>query len=129
MITNRGNHRPLYFLELLKCLLTCYTSGSIDLCNAHLFSSDIQSAKSLAVSFRMEFYYHSISPPSQAVWMTLNMLGVNYEAKELKLFEGEQRSDWYKKINPLGKVPAIKDGEFTLAERFVIIYITYSTNP
>lgn len=78
----------------------------------------------------MEFYYHDISPPSQAVWMTLNMLGVNYEAKEVGLLKGEHKSAGYLKINPMGKVPAIRDGEFTLAEsRAIAIYLCEAYEP
>ncbi|XP_060699869.1 glutathione S-transferase theta-1-like [Hemiscyllium ocellatum] len=39
----------------------------------------------------------------------------------VSLCAGEQHSEEFRKVNPLGKVPVIKDGEFTLCESLAIL--------
>lgn len=65
----------------------------------------------------MKFYYHPFSPPSRNVWMVLEALGLSYEAKEINLLKGEQKSEEYKSKNPRQKVPTIEDGDFCVSER------------
>lgn len=69
----------------------------------------------------VEFYYHRQSPPSCLVWMTLKELGIDYKGNHIDLIKGEQKSEAYTKINPAQQVPAIKDGDFLLAERLVYV--------
>ena len=49
--------------------------------------------------------------------MTFKALNEKYVDKQIDLFKGENKSEAYLQINPLGKVPAIKMGNFTLNER------------
>lgn len=65
----------------------------------------------------IELYYSDFSPPSRMVLTTLHALGLNYEKKEIDLLKGEQRKKSYLVINPRGKVPSIKDGDFLISER------------
>lgn len=64
----------------------------------------------------IEIYYHPISPPAIGVLLAAEAVGVEYEKKMVDLQSGEQRSDAYMKINPYSRVPALKDGDFTLSE-------------
>lgn len=64
----------------------------------------------------IEIYYHPISTPAITVLFAAEAVGVDYEKKMVDLQSGEQRSDAYKKINPYSRVPALKDGDFTLSE-------------
>ena len=41
---------------------------------------------------------------------------LDYKEKIIDLFKKEQKKEWYKKINPEMKVPAIKDGEHWMGE-------------
>ncbi|HEX7668257.1 MAG TPA: glutathione S-transferase family protein [Polyangiaceae bacterium] len=47
-------------------------------------------------------------------------LGTAYEGVSVDFGKGENRSDWFLKINPMGQVPALVDGDFSLAESMAI---------
>jgi glutathione S-transferase len=47
-------------------------------------------------------------------------LGTAYESMPVDFSKGENRSEWFLKINPMGQVPALVDGDFTLAESMAI---------
>jgi len=64
----------------------------------------------------LEFYWDFRSPPSRCVHMTLKALGAKYDPKPVDIFKGEHKKPDYLKINPAGKVPAIKIGSFTMSE-------------
>ena len=53
----------------------------------------------------------------RCVHMVLKALGEPFVEKKLDLFKGEHKSPEFLKINPEGKVPAIKHGNFSLGER------------
>merc|ERR1711935_42537 len=67
------------------------------------------------------FFGHRISPFSRMVQMTFDLLKLNYELKLLDLAKGEQKEEWYLKINPKGTVPVITEGDFCLTESHVIM--------
>ena len=64
--------------------------------------------------------YHAPNSRSVRVYATLEELGLQYEVKQLK-FPEDVRSDAYRKINPLARVPALADGEMSLFESGAII--------
>ena len=65
----------------------------------------------------IEFFFMNASPPSRMVWMVLKALKLDFDAKEVNLMEGAQKKPEFLAINPRGKVPAIKDGDYVIAER------------
>jgi glutathione S-transferase len=69
----------------------------------------------------LKIYGHFFSTPSLKVLMTANALGLEYEYHLINLSEGEQHSEEYSKINPLGKVPCIDDDGFILTESNSIV--------
>lgn len=69
----------------------------------------------------IEYYYHPLSPPSCLSWMVLKELGVEWEEKIIDIFQEEQRTEEFAKLNPLKQVPVLKDGDFILTERLVFI--------
>ena len=66
--------------------------------------------------------YYAPGACSMAAHIVLEETGEKYEAKKVDLAGGEQRTDAYLKINPQGRVPAIRldDGE-CLAENTAIL--------
>ena len=48
----------------------------------------------------LTFYGHQTCPFARMAHMTLEMLEIEYEFKKIDLSKGEQKEDWYLKINP-----------------------------
>ncbi len=55
----------------------------------------------------------------RVVW-TLEELGMPYERKVMDPLQREHKAAEYRAIHPFGKVPAIRDGDFTLFESAAI---------
>ncbi len=53
--------------------------------------------------------YTSATPNGRKISVALEELGLDYEVKDINLTENVQKEDWYLKINPNGKIPAIID--------------------
>jgi len=72
----------------------------------------------------VDFYHFFLSPFSRGVHMTLKALEVPFNIKEINLLKGEQKKEEYLKINPRGKVPSVKIGDFCLSEsRAIAAYL------
>lgn len=68
--------------------------------------------------------FHSPQTRSSGALMLLEELGAPYELCVLNMKAGEQRLPAYLSINPLGKVPAILDGDALVTEQVAIfIYL------
>jgi len=64
----------------------------------------------------LTIYGSDLSGPAIKVRLTASFLGLNYKWQLVNLREGEQKQEWFLKINPIGKVPAIDDDGFHLFE-------------
>ena len=64
---------------------------------------------------RLTLYHASPSRSSIVLWM-LEELGEPYDIHLLSLSKGENRAPDYLAINPMGKVPALKDGDTVITE-------------
>lgn len=64
---------------------------------------------------KLTLFHAAPSRSSVALWM-LEEIGEPYEIKLLSLKNGENRQPAYLAINPMGKVPALKDGDVTITE-------------
>lgn len=64
----------------------------------------------------LTIYGSDLSGPAIKVRLTASFLGLNYKWQIVNLREGEQKKEWFLKINPVGKVPAIDDDGFCLFE-------------
>jgi len=62
----------------------------------------------------IELYWGSGSPFSWRVMLTLEVKGLAYESKLLEFSKGQNKSPAYLRLNPRGKVPTLKDGDFVL---------------
>ena len=67
----------------------------------------------------MQLYWAPRSRSFSALWL-LEETGQPYERVLIDIRTGAQRSPDYLAINPMGKVPALRDGEATLAEAAAI---------
>ena len=64
----------------------------------------------------LTIYGSDLSGPAIKVRLTASFLGINYKWQIVNLREGEQKQEWFLKINPVGKIPAIDDEGFHLFE-------------
>src|ERR1700730_6998583 len=69
----------------------------------------------------IELYWGSGSPFAWRVMLTLEVKGLAYESKLLESSKGEYKTPAYLRLNPRGKVPTRKDGDFDLYESLAII--------
>jgi glutathione S-transferase len=75
-------------------------------------------------STRKVTLYHSPNTRSSGALILLEELGVPYDLHVLNMKAGEQRGAAYLAVNPMGKVPAIKDGDSLITEQGAIfIYL------
>lgn len=65
--------------------------------------------------------YHSPMTRSCRILWLAEELGLEYQLHTMELFSAEMSSAEYLAIHPLGKVPAIKDGDFVLWETIAIM--------
>jgi len=65
-------------------------------------------------------YGMKISPRVRLVLMTCEVLGIQYEIKNVSIEDGEHKSREYLKINPQHNIPALVDGDLTLNESHAI---------
>jgi maleylacetoacetate isomerase len=64
-------------------------------------------------------YYRSSA--AYRVRIALNLKGVKYETRPVNLLESEQRSDEYRKLNPLGLVPMLEIDGHRLVQSLAIV--------
>ncbi|KAJ6659092.1 hypothetical protein lerEdw1_019395 [Lerista edwardsae] len=69
----------------------------------------------------LELYLDLLSQPCRAVYIFARKNGIPFELKQVRLFTGQQRKATFRAVNPLMKVPALKDGDFALAESIAIL--------
>lgn len=69
----------------------------------------------------LELYWGSGSPFSWRVMLTLELKRLPYESKLLEFSKEDHKSPGYLKLNPRGKVPTVKDGDFVLYESLGIM--------
>ncbi len=68
----------------------------------------------------MKLYYAQNSRAVRIAWL-LEELGLEYEIEKFALGERAMREDQYKSIHPMGRVPALEDGDVTLFESGAIV--------
>jgi len=64
----------------------------------------------------LTIYGSDLSAPAIKVRLTAKYLGIEHKWQVLNLREGEHKQEWFLKINPIGKIPAIDDDGFLLFE-------------
>jgi glutathione S-transferase len=69
----------------------------------------------------IHFYCGSGSPYAWRVWLALEHKALPYDLHMLSFAAGDLKSEAYRNVNPRGKIPAITDGDFALAESAAIV--------
>jgi len=64
----------------------------------------------------LTIYGSDLSGPAIKVRLTASLLGIEHQWRIVNLREGEQKQEWFLKINPAGKIPALDDNGFHLFE-------------
>jgi GST-like protein len=75
--------------------------------------------------------YTAPTPNGWKASVVLEELGLPYETHVINLMAGDQKQDWYLKINPNGRIPAIVDrdaGDFAVFESgAILLYLAEKT--
>ncbi len=69
----------------------------------------------------LDIYHVSGSPYSWRVLLTAEVKGLAYEAHLLSLSKGDNRTPEYLKMNPRGRSPILKDGDFVVSESLAMM--------
>jgi len=69
----------------------------------------------------IKLYYHPLSFPSLSPIFAAEAMGMAYEKEVVDIQSGQHKSAAYLVINPYGKVPAMQDGDFKMAESAAIM--------
>jgi glutathione S-transferase len=69
----------------------------------------------------MKLYSFTLSGHSHRARLFLSILGIAYETIEIDLREREQKSPEHLKLNPLGQVPVLVDGDDVVADSTAIL--------
>ena len=77
----------------------------------------------------MNLYYGRGSGNSSRAVFGLEESGAHYERSEIDARGGENTTPAYLAINPMGKIPAFRDGEFSLWESNAINWYVAETHP
>ncbi len=77
---------------------------------------------------KLTLYHAAPSRSSTAMWM-LEELGEPYRLEVLSLKAGDQRKPAFLAVNPMGKVPALKDGDVVVTEVAAICCYLADTYP
>ncbi len=75
-----------------------------------------------------ELYEFPPTRSQRAKWV-LEELGIEYSSQMINLQEGQQNSDAYRAIHPLGVVPALKTGNYTIFESVAIVLQLIDEHP
>ncbi|XP_021759563.1 glutathione S-transferase 2-like [Chenopodium quinoa] len=70
---------------------------------------------------KLKLYSYWMSSCAWRVRIALNLKGLDYEYKTVNLLKGDQFSDEFQKLNPLGYVPVLVDEDIVTADSFAII--------
>jgi glutathione S-transferase len=72
--------------------------------------------------------YTAATPNGWKISIALEELSLPYEVRVVDFAHKEQKSDWYLKLNPNGRIPTLVDDDFTVFESgAILIYLAEKT--
>jgi len=75
-------------------------------------------------------YYTFYTPNGLKPAIVLEELGLDYKCELVDITKNVQKEDWYLKINPNGRIPALKDGDLRVFESgAIMLYLTDKYDP
>src|SRR5262252_3039011 len=77
----------------------------------------------------MKLYHDPLSSNARKAVMTARLLGIDLELVHVDLVTGKNRAAEYLKINPMGKVPSLVDGDLVLWESHAIMQYLADRKP
>jgi glutathione S-transferase len=77
----------------------------------------------------MKLYHHPLSSNARKAIMAASLLGAEMELVLVDLKNGKNKTPEYLKINPMGKVPTLVDGDLTLWESHAIMQYLADKTP
>lgn len=92
-----------------------------DDCSAHPPVSVCRPLTQPRYTMVLQLYLDLNSQPCRSVYIFAKKNNIAFEFKSVSLTEGQQYSEEFEKVNLLKRVPALKDGDFTLAESVAIL--------
>jgi len=69
----------------------------------------------------LEVIWASGSPYSWSILLTLEVKKLQYKSTLIELFKGENRTPEFLKMNPRGKVPVLRDGDYFIHESLAVM--------
>uniref|UniRef100_F7G6U6 glutathione transferase n=1 Tax=Ornithorhynchus anatinus TaxID=9258 RepID=F7G6U6_ORNAN len=69
----------------------------------------------------LELYLDLLSSPCRAVFIFLEKNQIPFDFQPVNLLQGEHGSSEFASVNSLGRLPTLKDGDFTLKESVAIL--------
>jgi len=69
----------------------------------------------------LDVYWVSGSPHAWRVLLALEIKSVDYNLHQLKFSKGDHKTPEFRALNPRGKVPVVREGEFVLYESLAIL--------
>ncbi|XP_043924606.1 glutathione S-transferase theta-3-like [Protopterus annectens] len=77
----------------------------------------------------VQLYLDLLSQPCRSVFIFAKINSIPFEFESVQLCNGDHFTEQYGKVNPLRKVPALKDGDFALAESVaILLYLSRKCN-
>ncbi|KAK9927225.1 hypothetical protein M0R45_024418 [Rubus argutus] len=70
---------------------------------------------------KLKLYVYRMSQPARAILIFCKVNAIDFEEVQISIAKRQHLSPEFKKINPMGQVPAIADGKFTLFESHAIL--------
>ncbi|MBC06689.1 glutathione S-transferase [Thalassospira sp.] len=76
----------------------------------------------------MKLYHHPISGHAHRARLFLGLLGLEHELVEVDLANGAHKSPEFVKLNPLGQVPVLQDGDTVITDsNAIMVYLAKKT--
>lgn len=69
----------------------------------------------------IKLYSFPLSGHAHRIELALSLMGLDHEVQVVDLAAGEQRSDWFRALNPAGKVPVLVDGDTVVSDSTAIL--------